>query len=107
MKKGFKQFDFVVVHWNDAWNGTDYKRLTENAVYYGKHSLPCHTMGHLLDYDDEHILVSQHYSDQADGESLHSNIFHIPAAMITKVEILKPARSRRVKKTKVRKRKAS
>lgn len=98
MKKGFKQFDYVVVHWLDAWSGTTYKFLTEDAVDYGHRSLPCHTMGHLIDYDDEHILISQHYSEQRDEDCLHSELFHIPAAMITKVEVLKPVRRKRKKK---------
>ena len=89
MKKGYKLLEPVIVHWNDAWSNDSIKLLTEEAIEFGEFNLRCRTLGFLLDYNNNYILLSGHYSEQRHGDNLQSDIFQIPTGMIVKVERLK------------------
>ena len=82
----YKQFDAVIVHWNDAWKNSRAKFTTEEAIEFGSRTCTSHTAGFIVDKNDDRIILTQHYNDQDSGDKLCSDVLNIPMSLVTQIE---------------------
>jgi hypothetical protein len=89
MKRGYEIGEPVIVHWFDAWTDSSYPLHLQDAGEYGQSKLPVESIGFLLEYNSECIVITEMITKRDLDTKKCKIITHIPTGMIEKVEKLK------------------